>query len=183
MTELLKLAERCEAASGPDRRLDAEIGAAVRAMPMNDPDAWISGWPHPFIAAPQFKGSIAAPNNAGGIVCHWEARDYTASIDAAMTLIAADVFFHVSRFSPECDGRGQAHVYPNRGIGDDYEAEAATPALALCAAALRARDASGTEAQRAATENTDAVHDGPAPKADAQPLPPELKRTGSGSWQ
>jgi tRNA(Leu) C34 or U34 (ribose-2'-O)-methylase TrmL len=43
--------------------------------------------------------------------------------------------------------------------------------------------ASGTEAQRAETVQLGSVHDGPAPKADAQPLPPELKRTGSGSWQ
>lgn len=64
---------------------------------------------------------------------------YTRSLDAAMTLIDADTFLHVSRFDAEADGRSEAHVYPNRCVGDDYQAEAATPALALCAAALRAR--------------------------------------------
>lgn len=67
--------------------------------------------------------------------------NYLASLDAAMTLLDPTWFFHVSRFSPESDGRGKAHVYPNRGLGDDYEGDAATPALALCAAALRARAA------------------------------------------
>jgi hypothetical protein len=71
---------------------------------------------------------------------------YTASLDAAMTLLDDDWFFHVSRFSPESCRRGQAHVYPNRHLGDDYECEdAASPALALCAAALRARATEGTD--------------------------------------
>ena len=64
---------------------------------------------------------------------------YTASLDAAMTLINGDTFFYLSRFDLVADGRSEAHVYPNRYVGDDYKAEAATPALALCAAALRAR--------------------------------------------
>ncbi len=64
--------------------------------------------------------------------------DYCASLDAAMTLIDGEVFFHVSRFSPG-EGGASAHVYPNRGLGDDYEGNAATPALALCAAALKSR--------------------------------------------
>jgi hypothetical protein len=68
---------------------------------------------------------------------------FGSSLDAAMTLVDHDVFFHVSRFSPG-NGPCEAHVYPNRCLGDDYEATGATPALALCASALRARAATQT---------------------------------------
>jgi hypothetical protein len=131
MSALTELADRCEQAAGPDRDIDGMIGAivgcefhsaeAVREY-AHDDHAWGSEGPH-----------WAGTANSLGVL------KFTASLDAAVTLIDDDVFFHVSRFSPESGSRGEAHVYPNRRLGDDYEAEAATPALALCAAALRAR--------------------------------------------
>lgn len=118
------LIERLQAASGGVRSLDGDIHCAVHG--------WEKRWNEMLNANQYWReekwiglGSIPK---------------YTASIDVAMTLLEPDWFFHVSRFSPECDGRGRAHVYPNRNVGDDYEAEAATPALAICIAALLARE-------------------------------------------
>ena len=121
---LIELAARCEAATGPDRDLDRAIARLhVEAILVKHGEKQASE-----IAVHMIDARLDADMDA-----------YTASLDAAMTLLDPAWFFHVSRFSPESDGRGQAHVYPNRGLGDDYEGEAATPALALCAAALRAR--------------------------------------------
>jgi hypothetical protein len=92
---LLELAERCERATGPNFRLEQEIGAVV----------------FPKLA------DIYLP--------------YTASLDAAMTLVpdGANVALQTD------GGPGPiAIVTP----GERF-ARAATPALALCAAALRAR--------------------------------------------
>jgi len=74
--------------------------------------------------------------------------DAGAWTDAALALckrLYPDVFFHVSRFSR--DGGAEAHLYPNRRIGDDYKAEAKTPALALLAALLKAKIAEASHDQ------------------------------------
>lgn len=122
VSDLEKLAARVEALSGPCVGTDADIRWAI--------GDWINigGW--------RRKHKVTG---ATEVFTYQEAPRYTRSLDAAMSLLDPSWFFHLSRFSPECDGRGQAHVYPNRGLGDDYESEAATPALALLAAALRAR--------------------------------------------
>jgi hypothetical protein len=104
---LLELAERCEKATGPDRRLD--FGILKATCTEREECLYVNGKPEP---------------------------RYTASLDAAMTLV------------PE--GRGL--IYKRHGIknvwrvqilsGDGntfIDGDAATPALALCAAALRAR--------------------------------------------
>ena len=99
---LLALAERCEKATGGDRELDEEIGAAI-------------GKPSHFTDDEGSRFRIT--------------RRYTASLDAAMSLV------------PE----GDLHLEIKRGkvwafVGSPIRAAtAATPALALCAAALRAR--------------------------------------------
>lgn len=93
MSELIALADACEAATGPDFHLDMEIMRAVR---------------RDFNTAP----------------------GYTASLDAAMTLV------------PE--GWGYS-ICPNSSLltrsafSAGIMSRAKTPALALCAAALRAR--------------------------------------------
>ena len=107
----MKLSDEVEAATGADRELDALIALAL-GWTVHAGDNWIG--PHGEIAVPAFS----------------------ASIDAALTLISDSTFLHLSRFS---DTEAEVHVYPNRNVGDDYKGEAATPALALCAAALRAR--------------------------------------------
>lgn len=132
----LTLADRCEKATGPDRRLDVEIAVAVdwrwddwepdeataRAMAEKHGIDWLAG------------------RAKEGISSMWRHMPrYTASLDAAMTLVPDGwtawelrsrrrMTAFVAEISRECD--------------DDEEAKqghAATPALALCAAALRAR--------------------------------------------
>lgn len=113
MSELLKLAKRCEAAIGPDRELDAAIAIA------NGSKAVVS-YGHPalgnFYRAPAFF------------------KHYTASLDAAMTLLPDRAWWSVEA-QPLGSGKYLSEC------GDERVASAVSPALALCAAALRARDA------------------------------------------
>jgi hypothetical protein len=119
------LAERCEQATAPDRELDAAIHKIV-------------------------SGVNAYPNSAGA----WEfIKDrkvhrlslYTASIDAAAALVPEGKRFSCgqgfaghgpwARIEPDSDCRVGSPVH-KQGTGNRY---AETVALALCAAALRAR--------------------------------------------
>lgn len=129
MNALLELAARVEAATGPDFAIDAAIAVAVVGYTLEkrgrDQKAWYYHPTERRRSASQYSGFDRLPR-------------YTDSLDAAMTLVPEGWFFHVSRFS-ESEMRGNAHVYGNRGLGDDYESDAATPALALTAAALRSR--------------------------------------------
>lgn len=61
-----------------------------------------------------------------------------AYVDAAMMLIAPNTFYHISQFSEDGGSGAEAHVYPNRNVGDDYAGEGPTPAHALIAAIDRA---------------------------------------------
>ncbi len=104
MSALLELAERCEAATGPDRELDAQIGAAFHLKMLTyRADNWITNPP------------------------------FTAFLDAAMTLVPEGAKVTTQSFG----GPGpMALVDPNERF-----TSAATLALALCAAALRAQAA------------------------------------------
>jgi hypothetical protein len=119
---LLELAARCEAATGHDRELDAAIACA--AGPMIAPDWVVSARP--------------SDNRVGAVVRYfddgthgwYDAERFTASLDAAMTLVPEGCSWAInSRNSAEVFGMGCG-----QGGG-----RAATPALALTAAALRAR--------------------------------------------
>lgn len=63
MTDLLALADRCEAAQGPDRELDAAIKKTIG-------DAW------------DYAADWGPRDN-----CNPVAKPYTASIDAVLTLV------------------------------------------------------------------------------------------------
>lgn len=99
---MLELASRVEAASGPDRELDAEIGR--------------------FFAA-DFLGYVPDEPATG-------CAKFTASLDAAMLMVPPKRGWRVSyqtKYNPKCYATvGKIGVY------------AATPALALTAACLRA---------------------------------------------
>jgi hypothetical protein len=113
-TTLLALAERCEQAAGPDRELDAEIAlAAGWERKWNDSDK-----PHGWYWR---RGDYSWTAEMEGIP-----PNYTASLDAAVTLVPEGCGWMVMGNAAKV-GR-----WPSRG---------ATPALALCAAALRARAA------------------------------------------
>lgn len=111
---LLELAERCEAATGPDRELDRAIFEWLTLV-----DGFVPDRAHQ--SYPQYA--------------------YTASLDAAMTLVPEG-------WEPLIDGvskdRAAAWIVELYAINDSppfRHGSANTGALALCAAALRARAA------------------------------------------
>lgn len=130
---LLALAERCEKASGPDDVLDADIFQAMRPELASDPWKRVTypNGKHPFFVDDSDPGmmGIASPPR------------FTASLDAALTLVPKGHKWTLH----SADDRDTpcAYCVPDMGrlpwpvwVNDVH---AATPALALCAAALRAR--------------------------------------------
>lgn len=138
---LLKLAERVEAAEGPDRELDCLIWAVANGHEIE----WqgnclvavgegVIGWVDPGENQRNFS-CIRAGQGAGGV------KAYTASLDAAMQLVPEG--WHSSIFTTEgAVLRGSASVRDRDG-GPSFTSGAATPALALTAAALRAKAGEG----------------------------------------
>lgn len=124
MTDRLELAERVEAASGPDRELDALIHE-VFGLPF-EMEYW--------------SEADTTPQRNLSKVPH-----YTASLDAAMTLVPDGWNWGVWM---RHDWREQnAQVWHPARDASTLHGYAATPALALCAASLRAR-ASAKEQSR-----------------------------------
>lgn len=141
MTDLTELADRCEKATGPDERLNAEIVAALN-------DALLKPYPPQTDFGPgqrwQFW-SLDGKHFLGNEAKHpFKVPPFTASIDDAMTLvpegwrlidmcetvIEGDLPWYVRLREKRFDvPPGSAH------------SDGATPALALCAAALRAHAA------------------------------------------
>ena len=115
MDSLEQLAQRVEALTGPCRETDAMIAEAL-GLP-NGPDTFYmtDGRGNPEIS-PRF----------------------TASLDAAMTLVPEGWSWDIST-RPDSSG-GVVYLHsPDRTKWRDRGGFAATPELALCAAALRAR--------------------------------------------
>jgi hypothetical protein len=140
MTENLNaLADRVEAASGPDRELDALIAIQV---------AWRwEGWAEGDIAveesARKFGVEYVVDRVANSHKSIWKLLPrYTASLDAAMTLVPEGWDWALYTGA---DGRCEAGCAPadtdpeGCRTADSDQSLAATPALALTAAALRAR--------------------------------------------
>ena len=140
MSDLIELAARCEAATGPDRELDAEIASQlsgheaylVTIGPDHRREEWV------FIST---DAGDASPTSR-------PVPRYTSSLDAAMTLVPEGWFLNLLT---ELDQRNW-EVSLRSPILDDFrrfatsrtygnEKGVATPALALCTAALRAREA------------------------------------------
>lgn len=128
MTNLLELAERVERASGASRELDAEIAAHLCGGTVDrDGRYW----------KPGVRGFSIADR-------------YTASIDAAVSLLPADTM-HLIDFTlsweppnPQVWPACTVTWYPPHKSGSDWHAlttTARSAALAITAAALRARAA------------------------------------------
>jgi hypothetical protein len=129
---LLALAEKVEGLDGPDRELDFDICKAVRSYP--------SDW------RTRLRGASLEYYLA------WSdcALRYTASIDAALTLVPPGAHWGMGHDAngplagwawvraKVADGWQEFHSPPRMGF-ERAGPFAATPALALCAAALRAR--------------------------------------------
>lgn len=119
MTDLLSRAARVEAATGADIQLDADIRDAL-------------GLPHDYSVEWRGWGF----DEAGDPIEKPKAFPYTASLDAAMTLVPkGHTLFHLC--GPYSDNQSRATVAGGRPVRF-YETTAATPALALTAASLRA---------------------------------------------
>jgi len=105
---------RIEAATGPERALDTDIFAELGLG----------------------KDWMRTSREVQKV---WSER-YTASIDRAVTLVPKGCDLFVTAIRRQ-EGRFSAGIFPTDDPYCEY-GEAATPALAICAAALRARDAS-----------------------------------------
>lgn len=150
MADLMELAERVEALSGPDREIDALIAVAISSWP-SARVIWHKG-KRRFCRSGE--GRIPFPV-AGGSGTNWgisfQQINYTASLDAAMTLVPEGCGWLAGYGQTHPDEpMGGALITRNArfvGYGENYDeiavGEAATPALALCAAALRARASNG----------------------------------------
>ncbi|MDP3492782.1 MAG: hypothetical protein Q8R82_06675 [Hyphomonadaceae bacterium] len=128
-SELSELLARVEAASGPDRGIDARIYAAL-----------VNTYPHlnDLVASRQ----KAHPNEDAwklGAV-DWRVKPYTASVDAALALVERVLPDH--DWIVEGGKSGSNAVLLARVAEDDgpnaHTAQQATPALAICAALLLA---------------------------------------------
>ena len=137
MTDLLKLAERVEAATGL-RRLETERLGWEIWIAVNAPEAKLEGNGSDRLWKVRLGGS---PLGGGKIINSSDPPAYTASLDAAMTL-AGDGFGSImsGRFQRD-GGPGCVAVVTKPARA---EATARTAPLALTAAALRARAASET---------------------------------------
>lgn len=153
MSALLKLAERCEAAAGELRALNREIALAVgwhRYSPSEigkSNPGWIA--PEDFIGEYESKDGRRRPmlDSLHGTDIWREPRNYSGSLDAAAMLVPEGMGWLSGwgQTVPD-EPMGGAIITPHarfagHHVNNDAIAtgEAATPALALCAAALRAR--------------------------------------------
>jgi hypothetical protein len=140
------LIDRLRAAKGPDRDLDAEIYAAVHG---GFPAHLCHDWTRRAYSAGYVHG-----DDDGSNLTSWgkSAPEYTASLDAAMTLVQPGYFAKLS-FGRMVDQKGREFCHAvleadadslGRDMREDepYEHEAInahTPAIALTIAALLAR--------------------------------------------
>lgn len=125
---LLDLAERCET-GGPDFETDGDIKLAIAAE---------------MIAAGKSKDEVVS---AVGGDLYSDPRRYTASIDEAVMIVPDGFRWEIDSIGYKLGvyqhGKARAVVmHPFSSGGDPrWVAFARTPALAICAAALRARAA------------------------------------------
>ena len=127
-----ELMQRLESADGPDRKLDVAIGTHVSGLSVA----------HFQEAIDQIgvKGSGWTPDEE-------EWPRYTDSVDAALTLVPMSLYWLVGcgKLRPTEPLYGAQVLAHDRSVIAEAESDA-TPAIALCIAALRIRaDQIGTE--------------------------------------
>lgn len=123
--ELRALARRCERGEGPTFALEGDIFEAV-------------GGPLWDEAVQRAQEPCGCPLDTAISDAKLRAPEYATSLDAAVTLVPG-----MARWSMEQGDRFKATVHDRNALfkGDRFEATGSShlPALALCAAALRAR--------------------------------------------
>ena len=112
-----ELIEKLERADGPSRELDASIQRAFAGSPS---DHWFA----------DHKGVWVSDDSA---------PRYTASIDAALTLVPEGALWSAEAW--DTNGVYPAHVRASAWVLGAPRGYAATPAIALCIAALKAKEA------------------------------------------
>jgi hypothetical protein len=149
---LLELAERCEAEAGPDRALDLAIFGAIGApVPFQIFNKLVA------LTFDETEQCYFAP--VGDLRVRYEPPAFTASFDAALTLVPEGDWATRYESWPANPVSGRAaHTHAELlqcsekrwgrdivwGTGSEdakVEGDAVTPALAICAAALRAKAA------------------------------------------
>lgn len=111
--------ERLESAEGPDRGLDAEIGMIETACRIGKPIDY-----------------------ARKVMANFDWPEYSRSIDAALSLVPEGLSATIVRYA---DGRGKAVLWRNGEVSAHFDSSSdnagcpASPAIALCIAALKAR--------------------------------------------
>lgn len=134
---LLALAERCEQSKDGCRELDAAIAATLK-IGRNLPD-WALNWGGEW--KPTIHGHVALMQDDGKPGPSFSSLTYTASLEAALTLIPKGKSWSIED-PANADGSRSVFGYPSRCVAHvegsasvhDY---AVTPALAICTAALR----------------------------------------------
>lgn len=149
---LLELADACERAKGADKALNREIALAAgwhrytpSELSRSNP-GWIA--PEDFAGETVGKDGRKRPilDSLHGTDIWREPRDFTGSLDAAMTLVPGGLHPGVSQNIWHLHWHAWMGRQGRDGSPDDVaNANAATPALAICAAALRARHAMESE--------------------------------------
>lgn len=131
-----ELIERLEKATGPDRDLDLDITLAC--LPNGE-----NGRARLPILAEDVGNHCYEWVEISGVSIR-SAPHYTSSIDAALTLVPEGKYWDLSRGLPAQTIR---HIYWAEVYGDDNAHDSqhpicpgANPAIALCIAALRARN-------------------------------------------
>ncbi len=122
MTDLISLAERCEQAKGPDRDIDCWIENTLGLAK--------------FERDPRVGFGDADYNRI-------EPKPFTASLDAAMSLVPKGLRWCVDTCGGDKVYSFVEDIYDFSAETDCHKANALSPALALCAAALRARAYNG----------------------------------------
>jgi len=131
-----ELAERVEALSGPDRGVDVAIAVAT--------DWRWPGWEEgePTAAGQAAKHGIAwlIDRAEDGMASRWRGIPrYTASLDAAMTLVPDGLMWAMDSWSRSQWSAGIWRHQKGWLIRSDVDHQFRTPTLALVAASLRAR--------------------------------------------
>lgn len=125
--QILELADRVEALDGPSREVDAEIWAALGNCNHERTERY---------ACQDDTGFTCLDCGVDTYGAKY-APKFTSSIDAGMTLVLSSAReWHTGK---HFKGGGVAYILCGLTLRDPIYVVAATPALALCAAALRAK--------------------------------------------